>query len=201
MKNNPFDDVDGTQAEILKATYQALFNHGYSELTIKRIGDQFDKSPSLIYHHYDDKDALVLACLEYLLESFESELIDDSIENPRERLEESIFWSVDPTFDAEAERFFTMMLELRARSTHDAAYRTYFERNDRIMHAYFVDVIQEGIETGVFREVDPDAVAETLLTLIVGAVHRRSSVESELSLDKLQVEVQMYLNRRLYKCT
>ena len=44
-----------SKKEIMEATYEALCKHGYAELSIEKIADEFDKGKSLIYYHYDDK--------------------------------------------------------------------------------------------------------------------------------------------------
>jgi AcrR family transcriptional regulator len=68
-----FDDEPAdTREAIMQATYRALRAHGYARLTIQRIGDEFPKSKSLLYHHYDGKDDLLLEFLSYMLDWRES---------------------------------------------------------------------------------------------------------------------------------
>ncbi|MFB6101875.1 MAG: TetR/AcrR family transcriptional regulator [Haloplanus sp.] len=74
-----FDDpfaTDDTEARtaIMQATDEALIEHGYENLTIQWIGDQFHKSKSLIYQHYGGKDEVLVALLEFLLGHLESQL-------------------------------------------------------------------------------------------------------------------------------
>ncbi|PSP70021.1 TetR/AcrR family transcriptional regulator, partial [Halobacteriales archaeon QH_9_66_26] len=61
---------DDTQAAIMDATYRALCEHGYADLTIQTIADEFDKSKSLLYYHYDTKDEILIGLLDYLLGQF-----------------------------------------------------------------------------------------------------------------------------------
>lgn len=79
MPDEPFATPSNTREEILAATYRSLREHGYADLTIEKIGREFEKSPSLVYHHFDDKDDLVLAMLDSLLDSFETTVIDEAI--------------------------------------------------------------------------------------------------------------------------
>ncbi|OLZ40330.1 TetR family transcriptional regulator [Natrinema saccharevitans] len=198
MTVDVFDDPTDTREEILAATYRCLREHGYADLTIEKIGTELERSPSLIYHHYEDKDALVLACLEYLLEYFEGELGQEGIEDPPARLEELLEWWLGAEVDDEWAGFVTAMFELRTQAIHDAAYREHFTRSDRLFQASIEAVLRAGVESGDFRECDPAAVAATVQATILGSVLRRSSTDDDAWLDAVRDELQIYLDSRVY---
>jgi len=200
VNNEIFDEPATTREEILAATYRSLRRHGYANLTIQKIGDELEQSPSLIYHHYEDKDALVLACLEYLLDHFEAELGRGPIEDPRKRLEGLLDWSFGTEMTDEWQAFMQTVLELRVQAIHDPAYRDHFTRSDRIFTESIASIIRAGVESGEFRECEPTAVAETLQLLFFGRVLRLSSTDGgleEWAVD-VQGEVQQYLETRVY---
>ena len=196
---NPFEDVEGTREQILAATYRALCTHGYADLTIKRIGEAFEKSPSLVYHHYEDKDDVVLACLEYLLERYETRLTDDSIDHPREELSAFLDWVLEPEAEPERRQFVAVLTELRARSCHDPAYRDHFTRSDRFFERYLATVLEAGIDRGQFRPCDPDRVASTLVTTLAGAMLRRSTSDDDAWLAAVRSELEAWLETRVYR--
>ena len=200
MNNDIFDDPATTREEILAATYRSLRRHGYADLTIQKIGDELEQSPSLIYHHYEDKDALVLACLEYLLDHFEDELGRGSIEDPRERLEGLLDWGFGSAMSDEWQAFMQTVLELRVQAIHDAAYREHFTRSDRVFTESIASIIRAGVASGEFRECDPTAVAETLQLLYFGRALRLASTADELEewAADVQLEIQQYLETRVY---
>ncbi|MBZ6494064.1 TetR/AcrR family transcriptional regulator [Natrinema longum] len=198
MTIDVFDDPADTREEILAATYHSLRDHGYAGLTIQTIGEKLDRSPSLIYHHYEDKDALVLACLEYLLEYFQDELGQGSVDEPRARLEELLEWWFAMDQEEEWGAFVTTILELRSQAVHDPAYREHFTRSDRLFSESITAVLQAGIDDGAFRECDPEAVAETLQTTVLGTVLRRSSTEGDDWLGGVHDELNNYLRTRVY---
>ena len=74
--DDPFAEPSNTRQAILGAAFRALCEHGYANVTIQRIGDEFDKSPSLVYHHYDGKDDLLIDLLGFLLDEFEASIAD-----------------------------------------------------------------------------------------------------------------------------
>ncbi|RKD89287.1 TetR/AcrR family transcriptional regulator [Halopiger aswanensis] len=172
----PFlEEPDDTQQAIMKATYVALCEHGYSDLTIQRIGDEFSKSKSLLYHHYDSKDDLLLDFLEFMLAEFESEIPAEDEERYDEHIDD--ICSGDFEFGGpEANLDFTKALvELRAQAAHDDAFREYFERTDRSIKAYLEETIRTGIDRGVFRAVDPEATAALLMIVTTGTMFQRAT--------------------------
>ncbi|OYR59012.1 TetR family transcriptional regulator [Halorubrum ezzemoulense] len=74
--DGPFAEPTNTREAILGAAFRALRKHGYASVTIQRIGDEFDKSPSLVYHHYDGKDDLLVDLMGFLLDEFEASISD-----------------------------------------------------------------------------------------------------------------------------
>lgn len=195
MNGTPFESPDGTREEILAATYRALCEHGYSELTVQRIGDEFERSTSLLYYHYENKDDLVLETLEFLLEAFESKFTTEEITAPRDQLE-TFFEELLDTSREEAH--LEALLELRARATREERYRKHFERSDRFFETYLSELIEAGIEAGEFRDVDPDAVATTLVTFLNGIVLHRSIESSDEWIEGTETELLTYLEHRLY---
>jgi len=191
-----FDDEDGTSEQILAAAFDALQKHGYSELTIEAIGDEFDKSQSLIYHHYESKDEMLLDLLGLIIEYFEEPVPEVRPSDPRERIETFVETAVGlRQMDRTA---IGTLVELRAQATHDEDYREHFVRSDEVIQEALADDIRDGIESGVFQEVDAERMATWLYTVSVGATFR--SVTSNDAWVKTNEEVvREHLERKLYK--
>ena len=161
---DPFAEPADTREAILDAAFRALCEHGYADLTIKRIGEEFDKSPSLVYHHYDGKDELLIDLLEFLLAEFETSIAGEnrsesggagSAEIPPEAFERSAREQIDAYLTATTDpesvddefapdaRFFTVMTELRAQAANSDAYREHFDRSDRVFGEYLEGIVRE----------------------------------------------------------
>lgn len=52
------------------ATYRALCEHGYAELTMRDIAEESDRSKAALHYHYDDKEGLLVAFLDHIYASF-----------------------------------------------------------------------------------------------------------------------------------
>ena len=197
--SNPFQDTDETHAALMQATYDALCKHGYAGLTIQRIGDEFPKSKSLIYQHYDGKDELLVAFLGFMIEHFENEaeIPIDTGKTALDQLQDHLDHLLDPTIDEERDEMMSAMTELRGQAPHNEAYREHFTKSGQIFLGHISDIIRTGIEQGEFREVDPEQTAELLLTTIDGVMVRRATTDGSVDIQAVRSELDEYIRLRL----
>ena len=190
-------DPEDTRVEILKATYHALCEHGYADLTIDRIGQHFPKSKSLLYHHYDGKDDLILDFLAYLLGTFEAGLGLDEEADAEGRLQQLLDRVLTPDSHGDADALQRAIVELRAQGASDAEYRQHFTDHDRFFRERIAAIVADGIESGTFREdADPEAVAAMIHTLVGGSmVSRATSGDHDIA--AVRAELDAYIEQRL----
>lgn len=181
----------------MKATYDALCRHGYANLTIQRIGDEFPKSKSLVYHHYEGKDELLLDFLAYLLERFETSVPRQEYGDAAEHLTAVLEYVLPDELDDERREFTQAMVELRAQAAHDPAYHEHFSRSTRFFHDRLESIIDRGIEEGVFRDVDATRVASLLLAAIEGARFQRVTADVDATVPAIRAELQAYIDSHL----
>ncbi|WP_135365765.1 TetR/AcrR family transcriptional regulator [Halosimplex halophilum] len=161
---------DSTRAAIMDATFRALAKHGYADLTVQAIADEFEKSKSLIHYHYDSKADLMVAFLSHLLDEFIDEVEGGEPGDPRERLLRMAEIVVLGLGDEEATRdFHTALLGMRAQAPFEPALQEQLVENDRLIRGVVADIVREGIEAGQFRDVDPERYAALFRSTIEGA--------------------------------
>ncbi|QKY18338.1 TetR/AcrR family transcriptional regulator [Halorubrum sp. CBA1229] len=215
--HDPFAEPTDTRQAILGAAFRALCEHGYADLTISRIGEEFDKSPSLVYHHYDGKDELLVDLLGFLLDGFESSLSAGEFDlPPRERLDAYLSATIRPgSVDDEHApdaRFLTAIVELRAQAASDDAYRDHFDRSDRVFGRFLERSVREAaadldadsadagdVDTGgeAADRVTPAEVAATLQTLATGGMLRWATTGDRGWVDDTRRGGRRYLNTML----
>lgn len=197
--DDPFGtDTDDTRTAIMRATYAALIEHGYENLTIQRIGDEFPKSKSLIYQHYDGKDEVLVELLEFLLTHFESQMpepADDA--DADDCLRSLLSFVLEPNPDEARASLTKVMVELRGQAPHNETFRSYFSANDRRFRRDLITLLERGIEEGVYRSVDTDAVASFLLTVMAGETVRRATTDDAVDSDAVCAELDAYIRARL----
>ncbi|CQR50918.1 HTH-type transcriptional repressor AcnR [Haloferax massiliensis] len=189
------DEPDDTKTEILKATFDALAEHGYANLTIDRISQHFSKSEGLVFYHYDGKDDVLLDLLNYLLSRFRQVGMPVSDDGDPETRLRSLFDQVIPEPDEQQIRDYeTVLTELRMRAAQDEAFQECFNQSQDIFRETIREILQDGIESGDFREMDPELVANFLVTLVSGRTFER--VTTGIS-RPIQSELDNYIKYRL----
>ncbi len=179
-----FTDPEGTQEELLAATYQALQTHGYAALSLQTIGEEFPKSTSLIYHHYDSKDELVLDCLDAMLDQLEASIAVDT-EDPHASVSAFLSMAYAP-HDSQDYQFMRAMTEMRGQASYDPAFRERLARGDRVLQAQLAAAIEAGVREGIFDVGDPEQAATHLYTLSIGAITRRTSTGERTCLETVR---------------
>lgn len=190
-------DQHDTQEAIMDATYRALCRYGYADLTIQAIADEFEKSKSLLYYHYDTKDELLLAFLEYLLDQFTVEDAIDLENDPETQLQSVIDGLLSESVDEEHREFQTALLELRSQAPVDEAYREQFTRADQLLRDTVAGILERGISNGAFQDVDVEQSSELLVSVINGARLQRSTTNSDDTVSKIREGVEKHIRSQL----
>jgi len=160
-----------TEQEAMAATYAALVDHGYAGVTIQSIADEFPKSKSLLYYHYEDKDAILQEFLSYLVEQFHRSFeIDPEDDDPRATLDGLLDELLPRRLAPEERAFRVALLELLARAAHDDRYADPLTDLQAAIHDRIAAVIEAGIEAECFRPVDVDDTATLLVALTSGGM-------------------------------
>lgn len=158
-----------TDEDIMDATFAALCKHGYADLTMQSIADEFDKSKSLLHYHYDSKEELLVTFLDHLLERFLDEFDSDSDADPLAQLR-LMAELVVGTDEEGTDDIHVALLGLRSQGPYNETIREQLVRNDRHIRALIADLVRTGIEQGQFRDdVDPEQFAALFRSAIEGA--------------------------------
>lgn len=188
--------AESTREEIMRATYRALCTHGYADLTTKAIAEESGKSTALLHYYYDTKQDLLVAFLEYLLERFRERVeVGNDGADPATQLAtlvERLLFGPD-----DYREFQTAMLELRSQTPYNPAYREQLVENDREFTGLVADIIERGIEAGVFEDVDPERTARYLTATIDGARTQWITLDDEDVLRDVHAELRTYLSEHL----
>ncbi|MBE0689527.1 MAG: TetR family transcriptional regulator, partial [Anaerolineae bacterium] len=170
-------DQSVNRDEIIEAAAEILQRYGYEAATMKDIAAAVNLTAASLYHHFRNKDALMLAVLEagleYILSQIEPVAAGDL--PPDEKLramvechivgvaenravgaamvfEISTLMNMKPVADGDVENGADIIARRDAFFTH----RDRFE-------ALFRQVVSEGIEAGVFRALDVPIFVKLLL--------------------------------------
>ena len=192
----PSDRTFSNQTEeIMQATYRALREHGYADLTIQRIADEYGKSTAAVHYYYDTKDDLLAAFLDYLLERFVDSIHDVETTDPEARLDLLLDeLLVKPQENPDLS---VALLEMRSQAPYKEAFSDRFRQNDEYIRYMLKAVINHGIDEGVFDDVDADHATRSLLTIIDGARTRAVMLDDTEELETARQTASEYADAML----
>ncbi len=173
-------DQSVSREDIIQAAADVLKQKGYEATTMKDIASEVDLTAASLYHHFKNKNALLLAVLEAGMD-YALGRIRPVAESDREaaaKLREMICVHVVSLAEHTAVGA-AMVFEIGAligvkppasngesarQAVNELAGRrdAFFERRDRFEN-YFREVVAAGIESGEFREVDVPIFVKTML--------------------------------------
>ncbi|WP_231587942.1 TetR/AcrR family transcriptional regulator [Halostagnicola sp. A56] len=187
--------MDPVKRDIMEATYKAVSEHGYGDLTIQHIADEFENSKTLIYYHYDGRDELLVDFLDYVLQQFLANL-PDSTQSPRRELETLVDTLLPPTVEEETYHIMLAMFELRVNAPHDEDCREQYLVVDNELKSLLQDILSRGVKAGVFEDITPAVEAELFLSLLIGTRARRLTVyHPDESIELLKEAIQTHIDR------
>jgi AcrR family transcriptional regulator len=159
-----------TREAILAVASSMYADRGYEAVSMRDVAAAVAIQPASLYHHFKDKDALVLAALEHVFASKAAPAQDILRENraPDQRLDAFIDWLARILFD-----------DLTfARLVHRELLDGTDERLERLATTVFDEVftLLSKLISELSNAVDPDFSASSILALVVGHHQLASSL-------------------------
>jgi len=157
-----------TRSRILEAATEAFARYGYDATGVAEICRRADVTKGAFYHHFPSKQAVFLEMLERWLEEIDKGLETARLErrNAPEKLlaMTAMFRSVFQ----EAGGRLPIFLEFLTKAGHSPVVWQATVAPFRKYHAFFSRIIQDGIDEGSLRSLDPDRASNVLIAYAVG---------------------------------
>ncbi|WP_227377447.1 TetR/AcrR family transcriptional regulator [Haladaptatus halobius] len=167
-----------TREAIMEATFRALSKHGYTELRMRDIGEEMDKTRQVIHYHFDGKYDLMSHFLEYIIDQYEGSVEVNADAPPREELDARIDQCLfGPEFD-DFSHWDRMKVyhELFTHAQNDKKHRAIFNDHYERIRSSITEVVEDGIVKGAFREVDAARMGQLITDVIHAARGRKLSL-------------------------
>ncbi|HSJ83759.1 MAG TPA: TetR/AcrR family transcriptional regulator [Acidimicrobiia bacterium] len=156
------------RATMIRAAYKVMARDGVHRVPLQQIATEAGVSKGLLLYHFQTKDGLVLASLEWVLEATEGRI--------RQRLAESgdpagamsdvidAIW-VSPEANRDFFRFYLDGVEHQARSPE---FDEFADKGRSIMNSFYRELIVAGAERGMLWVDDPTVAAIQMRAVIEG---------------------------------
>jgi AcrR family transcriptional regulator len=149
------------RSDIIQAAAQIFRHKGFHATSMQEIADAVKLQKSSLYHHIPSKQDILLTILDYALDLLIADLqaVVESDLPPEDKLRRAVHVYVDRlTEDADL----ATVLLMEHRSLEPELKQGHIERRDRY-EALWRELIEEGIEKGAFRSMDPKVAGFALL--------------------------------------
>ena len=186
-----------SEREIMRATYRAILQHGYPNLSISKIADELGKTKASVYYHYDSKEELLTSFLDFTVIRFKHNVAETTSQNPDAALNDVIERLIPLELDDEEFDGLVVLLELRSQASRNEIFRERFTEINELLVGIVRDIIERGIETGVFREVEVARVAEHIVATANGARIDRISTDRDAAPAAVRVALSSYIDSEL----
>ncbi len=157
-----------TRTNIILAAASLFAKYGYNPTGVAEICSAAGVSKGAFYHHFSSKQSVFLAIFTEWMERLDLEIqksrtssstIPESIDKMLGLLE---------TVFHQAGGYLPMFLEFWSQASHDPLiWQVVIEPYQRY-RSYFTSMIQDGINEGSIKPVDPQVAASTLVSLALG---------------------------------
>lgn len=170
--------VDVRREEILAAALDEVVARGLARVRVADVADALGISRGLVFYHFESKDALLAATLEYAV-ARDLERLDATLDRDPDAVRRlrHVLRAYGPQGQATG---WTLWVDAWSAALRDAKLRGTLRRLDRRWRSALEQVIRAGIDEGVFACPDPEASARRLAALLDGlsvqvTVHRQLS--------------------------
>lgn len=154
-----------TYNRILAAGQQLFIKQGYTATSMRQIAESANIGKATIYHHFPDKESIMMALLQESL-SIKGEILlqvkkeTDSYQRIQTATRASIGFLYGYANLIQIVRREIPGIKDQIQKGFTAFFKEYLE--------LLAEAIRQGIEQGIFRPVDPEDYARVLLSMIQG---------------------------------
>lgn len=141
---------ENTKEKIIDVAIECFGELGYNGTSMRLIAEKCGVSKPAIYYYFPDKERLFTGIVEFVTQKLQSQLenIKNSNKNAREKLEDILLSRFQPHKNRVImRRFINSIFTSGVKMNMHFDHRKMFESQQKIIQ----DIIQQGIEEGIFR--------------------------------------------------
>jgi AcrR family transcriptional regulator len=154
--------------EIIEGFFKVVAEKGFAGASIREITEAAGVSKGVLHHYFVNKKEMVLGVMDHVLDTYMSEMQQglEWHESATEKMEFVLSWFLDlGRFGMEFSRAW---MEFWVLSKTDEAIAEGLRNCYGQVRDLLRDIIQQGIDTGEFAEVDPTLTANMIVASLEG---------------------------------
>jgi AcrR family transcriptional regulator len=159
--------MGSTYESILDASRELFLERGYAATSMREIAERCGIAKATIYHHFPDKERILLALLESTKEGQKAMLAAVRAQgDPRSRIETAVVENLRLLADI------TGIIQLVRRELpqgRELTKRSYGPMMKEF-RSLLVEAMDKGKEEGIFRDIEAEKAALVLMSMLQGSV-------------------------------
>lgn len=154
--------------QIVRATVDCITKHGYHNFSMQDVARTAGVSKGIIHYYFLNKDDLMMSVLDRVAGDIERVLVSDmeSIEDPAEKLK--IFTTVAFNIVRSTKEYYQVNMDFWTQINQKKEVRQVISRHYSKFRDTCGMVIKQGIESGVFKQVDPILYSSYIIAVVDG---------------------------------
>jgi len=155
---------------IFEATMAVLSEHGFEGLRMDRVAKTAEVSTGTLYNYFKNKDELLLHVLDTRFEPIYQNFLKilNSDMSPPEKLEASVRELLTTIKEQ-----LSLIIIIDSAEGHSLPIKIGANEKRESIHTIFADIINEGIEQGLFRPFDSQRTARLIFGAVKGLTQSR----------------------------
>jgi AcrR family transcriptional regulator len=158
--------VEARRTEILETTCQVVIERGFAATRVADVANKLGVSTGLIHYHFESKDQLLAEAFRYAAEADLVRLSEQvaNVDGPIAKLDQ-IFRLYTPV---EAEPDWMLWIDGWGEALRSPALREISQALDLRWKRMLEQIIEDGVQAGLFTCTDPNAAAWRMAALLDG---------------------------------
>ena len=154
--------------EIIAAFFEVVAHKGFLKATMREIAEAAGCSQGMLHHYFENKEAMVLGVMEYMVASYTAEIREEIAkrDSATDRMRFLFSWFLDlERFDLQFSRAWMEFWVLS--KTHPAVSEA-MTKCYKTVKQLIAGIIRDGIKSREFRKVAPEVMASLILGSLEG---------------------------------
>jgi TetR/AcrR family transcriptional regulator, transcriptional repressor for nem operon len=163
------EEYAARRGEILDVVQRLVYTRGYEKMSIQDILQELQISKGAFYHYFDSKPALLEAMVERI-QAQAAQQIFPILTDPNQIALEKLqhFFDATNRWKLAQKEYMLGILRIWYHDDNAIVRQKMLASSQKLITPYLAQVIQSGIEEGVFTTPFPDEIASVVMTLMIG---------------------------------
>jgi AcrR family transcriptional regulator len=169
-KKQKEDVIKARRGQLTRAAYMVVGEKGYYNITVRDIARKAGLSTGLVHYYFKDKQELLLTLLKEMNKKLSTSLAEalKGTDDPEGKL--GIYLDQALGLVMKEKEYFPVLFDFWTQISRNRRMR---KANIKLFQSYRDEcavILREGIESGVFREMDVEYITTYIVSLVQGII-------------------------------